>query len=220
LKTLVISPRFQSWDGSSWGVNAFARTDVVEFSLAPLLERLELDFASTWSAPFPIISSQAQPNSIKTIWLNCDTEEHALWQVLTSSESLEFCQLYFERLLEREGYVHVFSSFPNPYPLPLCPCLRLTLNESCRTVQALLNSTSTMKRLYFTSKYVCPPPLPLIIVSTCFTSSIMGFPLTSRCRSSQSNYRRSRTFRLNGNSHFRYPSPPLPPARNPHRDRH
>ncbi|GAA5832096.1 hypothetical protein JCM5353_008068 [Sporobolomyces roseus] len=122
LNTLVISPRFQSWDGSSWGHNAFSRTDVVEFSLPPLLERLELDFASTWSAPFPIISSQAQPNSIKTIWLNCDSEEHALWQVLTSSESLEFCQLYFERLLEREG-----------------------------TVQALLNSTSTMKRLHFTS---------------------------------------------------------------------
>ncbi|GAA5825097.1 hypothetical protein JCM5353_006505 [Sporobolomyces roseus] len=103
LETLVISPRFQSWDCSSWGVNAFAKTDVVEFSLPPLLERLELDFASTWSAPFPIISSQAQPNSIKTIWLNCDSEEHALWQVLTSSESLAFCQLYFERLLEREG---------------------------------------------------------------------------------------------------------------------
>ncbi|GAA5823349.1 hypothetical protein JCM5353_008243 [Sporobolomyces roseus] len=103
LRTLVISPRFQSWDGSTWGLNAFGRTDVVEFSLPPLLERLELDFASTWSAPFPIISSQAEPNSIKTIWLNCDCEEHALWQVLTSSESLEDCQLYFERLLEREG---------------------------------------------------------------------------------------------------------------------
>jgi len=129
LNTLVISPRFQSWDGSSWGHNAFSRTDVVEFSLPPLLERLELDFASTWSAPFPIISSQAQPNSIKTIWLNCDSEEHALWQVLTSSESLEFCQLYFERLLRGKGT----STFLHSYSLdllPLCPCLRLTLNES------------------------------------------------------------------------------------------
>ena len=149
LKTLVISPRFSAdWNGSTWGENLFARTDVVEFSLPPQLERLELDFASTWSAPFPVISSQAQSNMIKSIWLNCDCEEHALWQVLTSSQALELCQLYFERLLEINGYVLALSS-----------CLtniiwtrNLRWSMLCRTVQALLNSTSTMKRLHFTSK--------------------------------------------------------------------
>lgn len=149
LKTLVISPRFSAdWNGSTWGENLFARTDVVEFSLPPQLERLELDFASTWSAPFPVISSQAQSNMIKSIWLNCDCEEHALWQVLTSSQALELCQLYFERLLEINGYVLALSS-----------CLtniiwtrNLRWSMLCRTVQALLNSTSTMKRLHSTSK--------------------------------------------------------------------
>ncbi|GAA6009030.1 hypothetical protein JCM11491_005717 [Sporobolomyces phaffii] len=103
LQTLVISPRFRSWAGETWGVDAYSRTDVVELALPPFLRRLELDFASSWSAPIPVLHPQARPNLINTLWLNCDSEENALWQVLSQSESLEILQLYFERLLPKEG---------------------------------------------------------------------------------------------------------------------
>ncbi|GAA5886552.1 hypothetical protein JCM16303_006606 [Sporobolomyces ruberrimus] len=122
LRSFVISPRFLSWNGGTWGVDAFSKSDVVEFSLPPLLERLELDFASTWSAPVPTLKPEATPNAITALWLNCDCEETALWQVLTQSESLESLQLYFERLL-----------------------------PVTETVAALMTSTGTMKRLHFIS---------------------------------------------------------------------
>ncbi|GAA5887038.1 hypothetical protein JCM16303_007113 [Sporobolomyces ruberrimus] len=133
LQTLVISPRFRSWQGevsrepsspASPRIPPKLRITVVPTSSScPSLRssNVELDFASTWSAPVPAIVPEAQPNSIKILWLNCDCEESALWQVLMKSESLEVLQLYFERLLPKEG-----------------------------TVLALMHSTDTMKRLHYT----------------------------------------------------------------------
>ncbi|GAA6059469.1 hypothetical protein JCM10212_005408 [Sporobolomyces blumeae] len=122
LRCLIISPRFQGYEGATWGENLYSHTDVVQLALPPKLETLEVDFESSWSAPIPVIEAPVSPNALRKLRLTCDCDAEALWQVLMQSESLELCELYFERLLAREG-----------------------------TAAALMYSTETMRHLRFIS---------------------------------------------------------------------
>ncbi|GAA5990593.1 hypothetical protein JCM11641_007797 [Rhodosporidiobolus odoratus] len=130
LRTLVCSPRFYQPDAAmmgeegSWGSELYSRTDLYDLALPAMLDTLELDFGSSWSARHFPIHNGLDPTNLRRLRLRCDTDDDVLWQVLGQCTGLEVCELYFEKLLSRD-----------------------------ETTAALRGSTDSMKHLSFLSKY-------------------------------------------------------------------